>query len=127
MRIRLGAGPAADVEPMIIEAYKSLKPVRAVQRRYPSAKREFLERTTEKLQKLGFLHRATEAAWVAAPLVVPKQPPANFRLKIDLLPVNAATKPMTWPMPNIERELGDLRRSRYFASIDFLSDIGIYN
>lgn len=31
-----------------------------------------------------------------------KDVPENFCLTIDLRPVNTATKPMTWPMPNIE-------------------------
>jgi len=121
LRIRLGRGLPADVEPMVIELRENVRPVRVSQRRYPPAKRQFLERVTDKLLELGFLRTSKKTEWVAAPLVVPKAPPANFRLTIDLRPVNAATIPMTWPMPNIEAELGDLRTSRYFISIDFVS------
>lgn len=102
LRVRLGAGPAVNVEPMPIELREGVRPVRAAQRRYPPAKREFLERVSNKLLELDFLRVAKSADWIAAPLVVPKAPLANFRLTIDLRPVNAATKPMSWPIPNIE-------------------------
>lgn len=115
LRIRLGKRAPADVEPMVIDLDEKARPVRA------PAKREFLEDTTTKLIEAGFLRQLPDSQWVAAPLIVPKAPPAYFRLTIDLRPVNTATKPMTWPMPNIESEIGDLRDSRFFASIDFVS------
>lgn len=70
---------------------------------------------------MGFLKPSPDAERVAAPLIVPKKPPANFRLTIDLRPVNSATKPVAWPMPNFESELSDFRKSRFFASIDSVS------
>lgn len=76
LKVKLGRGPAA------IEFYDKCKPVRAAQRRYPPAKRQLLEIVTEKLVKIGFFSKPTEADWVAAPLVVLKAPPANFRLTI---------------------------------------------
>lgn len=60
------------------------------------------------------------AVWIAAPLVLPKAPPENFLLTVDLCPVNAATITFTWHMQNIVAKLGDLNDSRYFASIDFV-------
>lgn len=104
---------------MFVELYDNSKPIKFAQRRYPPAKRQFLEHTASKLLEMGFLKPLPESDWVSAPLVVPKAPPVNFRLTIDLRPINAATKPMSWPMPNIESELSDPHSSKFFASIDF--------
>lgn len=71
--------------------------------------------------EFGFLHETIEAEWVAAPFVVPKAQLASFPLTIDPRHINAATKPITWPKYNIESELVDLRTSRYFSLIDFVS------
>lgn len=121
LRIRLGPGPPAKVEPMKIELIPVARPVRAKQRRYPTEKRIFLERVTAKLLEYEFVRHADNTEWVAQPLIVKKKPLANYRLTIDLRPVNAVTKPVTWPMPNIEAELGDLKESSFFCSIDFCS------
>lgn len=121
LRIRLGKGPPSDVRPMVIYLDNDVRPLRAAQRRYTPQKREFLEVTTTKLIELAFLRMSSDVEWVAAPLIVPKAPPTNHRWTIDVRPVNAATKPVTWPMPNIECELVDLRDSRFFSSIDFES------
>lgn len=41
LRIRLGQGRPADAPPMVIELQDNVKQVRAEQRRYPPAKRDF--------------------------------------------------------------------------------------
>ena len=121
LRLRLGAGPPADVQPMKLELSDNVRPVQARPRRYPPDKRDFMERYTGKLLEYGFVRITNNADWVAAPLIVSKAPPANFRLTVDLRPVNAVTKPMVWPMPNLDAEIADMKYSKCFASIDFVS------
>lgn len=58
LRIRLGEVPPAALPPMFIDLLDYTRPVRAAQHRYPPAKREFLEGTTDKLLELGFLRRS---------------------------------------------------------------------
>lgn len=84
-------------------------PVRSKQRRYPLPKKEFMTRYVKQILKLGFVKKVTSPEWVSAPLIVPKRPPAMYRLTVDYCPVNNATVQTFWPMPNIEVELADAR------------------
>lgn len=58
-------------------------------------------------------------SWQSAPHLVPKDSPSMFRITIDLRPLNAATSPEVWPMPNLEAELSDFEGSEHFAFLDF--------
>lgn len=121
IKLRLDAGKPADIEPLRVSVKPDSAPIRAKQRRYPQPKREFITRYVRELLKLGFVKPVTSPEWVSAPLVVPKRPPAMYRLTVDYRPVNAVTRPTFWPMPNIEAELADTRGSTAFAGIDFCS------
>ena len=121
LHIRLGKGPPAAIEPMVIELWENARPVRVSQRLYPPESSRFLEMATDKFLNMRFLHASRKAEFIAAPLILPKVTPENLKLTIDLRPVNAATKPMCWPMPNIESEFSDMKDSRYLISIDFIS------
>lgn len=121
IKLKLDAGQPADIEPLKITLKPDATPVRAKQRRYPLPKREFMTLYVRELLKLGFVKKVSSPEWVSAPLVVPKRPPAMYRLTVDYRPVNAVTRPTFWPMPNIEAELADTRGSKAFAGIDFCS------
>lgn len=121
IRLKLGSGKPADIEPLRVRLKPGALSVRAKQGRYPPEKREFMTRYVRELFKLGFVKKTTAPEWVSAPLIVPKRPPAMFRLTIDYRAVNNATLPTFWPMPNIEAELNDTRGSKAFAAIDFCS------
>ena len=76
----------------------------------------------DRLVEMGFLIPNPDAEWHAAPLLVPKpNSRAEFRMTVDLRPVNAATKKESWPMPHLESELQDFAGSACFASLDFCS------
>lgn len=121
IRVRLDGRPHAKVSPLKIRVKPDACPVRAKPRKYPPEKREFLQRYCDQLGKLGFVKPAQRTEWVAAPLIVPKNPPAMFRLTMDYRPVNAATLKTTWPMPHIDAVLTELQGARAFANIDFCS------
>ena len=121
IKLKLDCGKPADIEPLRINLKPGASLFRAKQRRYPAPKREFMTRDVRELVKLGFVKKATSPEWVSAPLIVPKRPPAMYRLTIDYRPVNSATVPTFWPMPNIEAELSDVRGATAFAGIDFCS------
>lgn len=97
---------------MIIDLVSITRPVRTAQRRY------------DKILQIGFPKPSTEAQWVAAAPIVPKPPLAHFGVTIDLLPVISVTVSMTCPISNIESQRGDVRNSRFFASIEFVSGYG---
>lgn len=118
-RLRFGLGPPAKVERMKEEVVANARPVQAKQRRYPPTKTAFLNRVVDKLQEYRFIKLTTEVEGASAPLIVPKPPPANFRMGLDLQNTNAVTKLLTWPMPNLESEMADVRKRRSFASSNF--------
>lgn len=121
VRIRLNSRPPAKVTPMSVTLKPNAIPVHAKPRRYPPQKRDFLRKYTTELLRMGFVRPAERTNWVAAPLIVPKKPPAMFRLTMDYRPINAATQKTVWPMPHIDAVLADMRGSRVFAGIDFCS------
>lgn len=120
-KIRLGSGGPTKVKPMKIILEPSKKPIKVKVRRYPAEQRKFLNAYFSKLIEMGFLKPCPQAAWQAAPHLVPKDSNAKFRTMTDLRPVNAATKAEQWPMPVIEAELSDFNGCAHFASIDFCS------
>ena len=78
-------------------------------------------RYVRRLLKLGFAKKVTSSDWVSAPMIVPKRPPALFRLIMDYQSVNRVTIPKFWPNPNIDAELAETRGATVFAGIDFCS------
>lgn len=107
---------------MRIELMDNWRSIRSNQRRYPLEKRKFMHRVVSKLESYGFIKPTTKEEWVAATLVVPKPPPVDLRLTIYLWPVNAVTKPMTWPMPNMDGETGDMPDRKVHESVYFPSN-----
>lgn len=91
-------------------------------RRYPTEQRNFLNKYVQKLVEYGFFIENKNASWQAAPHIVPKHgSKVKYRTVVDLRPVNSATKPVPWPMPNLEAEMQDFSNSKFFASLDFCS------
>ena len=80
-----------------------------------------MDRYVDRVLDYGFGKVTTTAKCLAAPVLVAKAPPANFRVTFDYRPVNAVTVPLTWPIAQIDSELCDMAGSFYFAIIDFVS------
>jgi len=53
-----------------------------------------MERYVQRILEYDFGKVNTNAAWVAAPVLVAKPEPANFRLTFDNMPINSATEPL---------------------------------
>lgn len=107
---------------MKIELQANKRPVKAKARRYPAKQRAFLNKYVDQLVSMGFLIPNANATWQAAPLLVPKpNSKAQFRLAINLQPVNAATVKEAWPMPHLDSEIHDFAGSTCFATMDFVS------
>ena len=120
-RIRLGNCPAAKVKPMEIRLSKEAKPVKVKCRRYSPDQRMFLSRYINQLERMGFVEKMPDAAWQAAPLLVPKSGSAKYRMTVDLRPINSVTIKEPWPMPNIDAEVSDFAGCQCFAQLDFVS------
>ncbi len=120
-RIRLGIDEPARVEPMKVQLETNSRPVIAKAQRFSESQRNFLDTYTNTLIEFGFIVEEKNPTWAAAQLLVPKPAPANFRMTLDLRPINAATIPIGWPMPHIDSELLDLAGSKCYASIGSVS------
>lgn len=120
-RVRLGKSPPAKVEPMKVKLKLGARPLIAKTRRYKQDQRDFLNKYMNELERMGFVIKNNQAQWASAPLLVPKDSKAKFRMTVDLRAVNAATEPVSWPMPHIDSEIYDLSESNSFATIDFVS------
>ena len=117
-RTKLGADPPARVPPMDIKLKPDAKPVRVKLRRYSPPQAAFLRRKTDELLRLGLIRRNPTSQWACAPMMVPKPGPEQFRLTIDLRPVNNQTVPHNWPMPHIETAIAKLAQAKCYANID---------
>lgn len=118
-RICMSSGPAAKLPPLKIELSTEAKPVRVKLRNYSPTQRQFLSDFVSQLVKKDIIYPNPTACWASAPLLVPKAGPSQFRLTVDLRPVNKYTLRHQFPMPNLEQELCKLSGASYFANLDF--------
>jgi hypothetical protein len=103
---------------MKVNVREDATPVRQWLRRYPPRQTEFLSRYCTELEKHGYIRKTQTAQWIAAPNVVPKQGPTQFRLTVDSRPINRATVPIVWPMPHLDSAIASLKGAKYFAKVD---------
>ena len=121
-RLRLGSGPPSKLPPMKINLKNGAVPVKVKARRYAPKHRDFINSYIEKLLQFGFLEERKNATWQSAPLLVLKPGKTDeYRMTIDLRPVNASTEKECWPLPHIDSEVADFDGSECFASIDFIA------
>jgi len=121
LRVRLGNDPPAKVVPMKVRIKEGARVSIARTRKTTPVKRAYMKSFVEQLESYGFIKPISNPTWVSAPHLVPKPGTDKLRMTFDLRPVNAATIPDTWVMPNIDSEAGDFRQAKYFAQIDFTS------
>ena len=95
-----------------------MSPVQSRARRYPPQKQAFLSDTCAGLEGENLVRPIRSAEWVAAPLLVPKAPPAMYRMTVDLRPINNATVKDDRPMPNMYTMLLDGQKAHFFAQMD---------
>ncbi|KAH9117954.1 hypothetical protein LEN26_012317 [Aphanomyces euteiches] len=113
-RLKLGRDPPVKVEPLRVTLKADAKPVRCKARRYSKEQREFMAKHVDELQAAGLCYRNPRSKWCSAPLIV-KKPDANeFRMTVDVRPVNAQTERILWPMPMLEVILDHLCGAQVF-------------
>ena len=120
-RVRLRKKDPAKMEPMKVNQKPDAQPIIAKARRYKAEQREFLNRYMAELERMRFVRSNPQSQWAAAPLLVPKDSKARFRMTVDMRPVNAATEPIAWPTPHIESEVYDFKGSTCYGTVDLVS------
>ena len=117
---KLTGRPACAIPPMRIELKPGARASNCKPRRHPPAKQAFIANTCAGLTAEKLVRPVKSADWVASPLLVPKPPPALWRMTIDLRPINHATVKDERPMPNMDTMLLDVAGSLYFGEADLV-------
>ena len=72
------------------------------------------------LEAAGYIYRNPSSRWACAPLIVRKPHTKDeFRMTVDLRPVNAQTEQIAWPMPMLEVVVDHLRGATCFFRLEF--------
>jgi hypothetical protein len=92
-RLKLGADPPANVNPLSIKLRDGAEPVRMSARKYAPPQLNFMRDKTRELEYLGLVYKNTGAECASPPLILPKPGPDQYRMTVDLRLPNASTKP----------------------------------
>jgi hypothetical protein len=119
-RLTLGRDPPVDMPPLKVHLKADAKAVRCKARRYSLPQREFMQGHMKELESAGFIYRNPTSRWACAPLIVRKPHTKDeFRMTVDLRPVNSQTEQIVWPMPMLEVVVDHLRGATCFFLLDF--------
>ena len=93
------------------------KPVRVPTRRYRPLQAAFPRRKTDEIPRLGLIRRNPESRWASAPLLIPEKGLEQFRLTVDVRPVNSEAEMFSWSMPHLESAIASLAHPSCCAKI----------
>lgn len=90
-----------------------------IKRQYPHSpyQQAELKKVAEQQEKQGIIKKITHSNWRSPILPVPK-PDGSVRMCLDARALNKVTIVNTYPMPDVNLILAQLRKSRYITSID---------
>jgi hypothetical protein len=102
-----------------ITLIEGAKPVRARNYRVSPFIQRLIDKEVDEMLKLGVIERA-ESEWNSPYLMVPKKD-GSYRFVIDFGGVNARSKRVCYPLPNISHILDNLGNAKYLSSLDIRS------
>ncbi|ETV75436.1 hypothetical protein H257_10278 [Aphanomyces astaci] len=89
--------------PLKVHLADEPRPIRCKARQYSLPQREFMQQHVKALEAAGFVYRNPASWWASAPLIVRKpQAKDEFRMTMDLRPINSQTEQIAWSMPMLE-------------------------
>lgn len=95
-------------------------PVNTKQYRIPHGQKPLVREKIAEMLRQGIIERST-SMWNSPILLVPKKSSTDkkeYRFCIDFKNVNKVCETRTFPMPNLEEELGKMYGSIYFSGLD---------
>ncbi|KAF0701754.1 hypothetical protein As57867_007834, partial [Aphanomyces stellatus] len=102
-RLSLGRDPPVKMPPLKVHLADGARPIRCKARRYSLHQRDFMQQHVKELEAAGFVYRNPASRWASAPLIVRKPHTKDeFRMTVDLRPINSQTEQIAWPMPMLE-------------------------
>jgi hypothetical protein len=121
-RLKLGAVRPANVKPLVIKLRKGAEPVRMSACKCAPPQLQFMCDNIRELEEMGLVYKNAGAEWASRSSFQSQGPTSididQYRMTVDLCVPNASTKPIAWPMPNLQDELHDLHGSKVFATLD---------
>ena len=118
-RLEFGHDPPVKVDPLKVRLKPDAVPVKCKQRRYPPVHREFLDKHVSELLDAGLVYENHRSRWASPPRIVAMKDPGTYRMTVDTRGVNAMTKPMPWPMPDLESAPASVEGSKVYFAIDW--------
>ena len=112
----------SKLTPMDVTLKPDATPCIARARTFGPAAEAYLNEKLRTLEQIGVITPVKDANWSSAVFVVPKQnKPGEFRMVIDLRPLNSRVLPTALPMPNLESCLRAVTKAKCFGCFDVLS------
>ncbi|RHY00208.1 hypothetical protein DYB36_013349, partial [Aphanomyces astaci] len=92
--------PPVKIPPLKVHLGNGARPIRCKARRYSPLQREIIQQHVKQLEAAGFVYRYHASRWGSAPLIVRKPHTKDeFRMTVDLRPINIQTEQIAWAMP----------------------------
>ncbi|GMF41418.1 unnamed protein product [Phytophthora fragariaefolia] len=101
-RVQFGLDPPVKVTPLKVKMKVGVLPVKCKARCYPLLHRIFLEQHVKELFDVMLIRENNRNRWASAPCIVPKKEINDLRMTVDSRDVKSRTKPIPFPMPQIE-------------------------
>jgi len=112
----------SQLTPMKVELIRpDVKPCVAKARHFGQIQLDFLRKKIDTLVKIGMLIPSTDPTFSSASFVVPKKTGNDFRLVVDMRPLNTLVKRSAFSMPLIEDQLGRCLSAQFMGTFDVLS------
>lgn len=119
-RNKIGGDRPASIPPMTLKLNPGAQPIRTKVRRYSQPQKSFLKKKIQELENLRLIYKTPTSRWASASVIVPKPKSAEeWRMKFDLQAIKELTERYLWPMPDFETISPSLRRSKFYALLDF--------
>jgi len=112
----------SKLSPMKVELkHPHIKPCVAKARNFGTVQIDFLRKKIDVLVKIGMLVECPDPTFSSACFVVPKKIGNDFRMVVDMRPLNRLVKKSGFSMPLMEDQLGHCVSAQYFGTFDVLS------
>ncbi|POM60741.1 hypothetical protein PHPALM_30355 [Phytophthora palmivora] len=117
-RVRIGADPPTNVEPLKVRLQPDAQPYRSGTRKYPEPKRKFLRDFVQELERNGLVRRNNTGRWACPALPVVKPHSEDFRCTIDYRPVNRVIIALAGATPNMLSVIQSVKGAYGFGLFD---------
>ncbi|ETL25421.1 hypothetical protein L916_20724 [Phytophthora nicotianae] len=118
-RVRIGADPPADVEPLRVKLRDDAVPYRSGTKKYPPQQRQFFFREfVLELEQHGLVRRNNASHWACPALPVKKPHSNEFRCIVDYRTPNKCTVPLPGATPNLSSATQSVKGAYGFGLVD---------